>query len=176
MLSHLAARHGLQDCADVRPGQPDLDPGGHAKISTGKSGNKFGIPISRARAVYARAAALPGIAVTGVVMHAGSQITDPALRRCLRTACGLRPDAACRRPSQSSISRSRGGLGIPYHEDNEPPPHPDRYAEIVKRNTRDLDCRLIFEPGRLIVGNAGIPVTQVIYVKRGKISWWSTRR
>ncbi len=124
--------------------------------------------LSRAREVYARAAKLPGIKVTGVDMHIGSQITDldpfdsafMLLADFVRT---LRGDGH----TISHVDLG-GGLGIPYHDDNEPPPHPDDYARLVKRATRGLDCRLIFEPGRLIVGNAGILVTRVLFVKHGE--------
>ena len=147
---------------------PDIDPKTHHKIATGKAENKFGIPISRARAVYAQAAKLPGVKVVGVDMHIGSQITDldpfgdafTLLADFVRT---LRGDGH----SIGHVDLG-GGLGIPYLDDNEPPPHPDAYAKMVKRATRDLDCRLIFEPGRLIVGNAGILVTRVLFVKRGE--------
>src|SRR6202012_1245316 len=140
----------------------------HAKISTGKSENKFGIPISRARDVYARAAKLKGVRVVGVDMHIGSQIIelDPfgeAFALLADFVTALRADGH----SISHIDLG-GGLGIPYREDNEPPPDPDAYAAIVKRATANLNCKLIFEPGRLIVGNAGILVTRVIYVKRGE--------
>jgi diaminopimelate decarboxylase len=167
MLSSIAAGKGRTVNISVRV-NPDVDAKTHRKIATGKAENKFGIPISRARAVYAQAAALPGIKVAGVDMHIGSQITnlDPfdnaftLLAEFVRTLRGdghiiLHVDLG-------------GGLGIPYLDDNEPPPHPDDYAKMVKRATRDLDCRLIFEPGRLIVGNAGILVTRVLFVKRGE--------
>ena len=147
---------------------PDVDAKTHAKIATGRAENKFGIPISRAREIYAHAAKLPGLAATGVDMHIGSQIMELApfddafalLSGFVRT---LRADG-------HAISHLDlgGGLGIPYREDNEPPPHPDAYAAMVKRATRDLGCTLIFEPGRLIVGNAGILVTSVLYLKRGE--------
>ena len=147
---------------------PDIDAKTHHKIATGKAENKFGIPISRAREVYARAAKLPGLKVAGVDMHIGSQITDldpfgnafALLAEFVRT---LRGDGH----TISHVDLG-GGLGIPYRDDNEPPPHPEAYAEVVKRATRDLDCRLIFEPGRLIVGNAGILVTRVLFVKHGE--------
>jgi diaminopimelate decarboxylase len=147
---------------------PDVDARTHEKISTGKSSDKFGIPLGNARAVYARAAKLPGLQVTGVDMHIGSQITDLApfgdafaiLSDFVRT---LRADG-----HHIEHVDLGGGLGIPYRADNAPPPSPDAYAAIVKRATRDLDCTLIFEPGRLLVGNAGILVTRVIYVKRGE--------
>ena len=147
---------------------PDIDPKTHAKIATGKAENKFGIPISRAREVYARAAKLKGVRVTGVDMHIGSQITelDP-----FSDAFALLADFVRELRADGHVIRHvdlGGGLGIPYREDNEPPPDPSAYAAVVKRATRDLHCQLIFEPGRLIVGNAGILVTRVLYVKRGE--------
>src|SRR5439155_17146291 len=118
-------------------------------------------------AVYARASKLPGMAVPGADMHIGSQITELApfgdafalLSDFVRT---LRADG-----HHIEHVDLGGGLGIPYRADNEPPPHPQAYAGIVKRATRDLDCMLIFEPGRVLVGNAGILVTRVLYLKRG---------
>ena len=147
---------------------PDVDPRTHAKIATGKAENKFGIPISRARDVYARAAKLEGVRVIGVDMHIGSQIIelDP-----FGDAFALLADfVGVLRGDGHVISHVDlgGGLGIPYREDNEPPPDPDAYAAVVKRATAALNCKLIFEPGRLIVGNAGILVTRVIYLKRGE--------
>ena len=147
---------------------PDVDAKTHAKIATGKSENKFGIPISRAREVYAQAAKLPGLRVAGVDMHIGSQITELAP---FDDAFALLSDFVRElRADGHTISHVDlgGGLGIPYREDNEPPPDPAAYAEVVKRATRGLDCKLIFEPGRLIVGNAGILVTRVLYLKRGE--------
>jgi diaminopimelate decarboxylase len=167
LLSAIASAKGRAVNISVRV-NPDVDAKTHHKIATGKAENKFGIPISRAREVYARAANLPGIQVTGVDMHIGSQITDldpfdnafTLLAEFVRT---LRGDGH----TISHVDLG-GGLGIPYLDDNEPPPHPDAYAKMVKRATRDLGCRLIFEPGRLIVGNAGILVTRVLFVKRGE--------
>jgi diaminopimelate decarboxylase len=167
LLSAIAAGTGRDVRISVRV-NPDVDAKTHAKIATGKAENKFGIPISRAREVYARAAKLPGLEVTGVDMHIGSQITELApfddafalLSDFVRT---LRADGHTIRHIDLG-----GGLGIPYREDNEPPPHPEAYAAIVKAATRDLGCTLVFEPGRLIVGNAGILVTRVIYLKRGE--------
>jgi diaminopimelate decarboxylase len=167
LLSSIAAGNGRSARISVRV-NPDVDAKTHAKIATGKAENKFGIPISRAREVYARAAKLPGVEVTGVDMHIGSQITELApfddafalLSDFVRT---LRADGHTIRHVDLG-----GGLGIPYREDNEPPPHPEAYAAVVKRATRDLGCKLIFEPGRLIVGNAGILVTRVLYLKRGE--------
>jgi diaminopimelate decarboxylase len=167
LLSAIAASKGRTTCISVRV-NPDVDARTHAKIATGKSENKFGIPISRAREVYARAAKLKGVRVAGVDMHIGSQITDlqpfddafALLAEFVRT---LRADGHIIEHVDLG-----GGLGIPYREDNEPPPDPAAYAAIVKRATRGLDCKLIFEPGRMIVGNAGILVTRVLYVKRGE--------
>jgi diaminopimelate decarboxylase len=167
VLSQVAASRGQRARIAIRV-NPDVDARTHAKISTGKSENKFGIPISRAREVYARARELPGVEVDGVDMHIGSQITDLApfddafslLADFVRT---LRADGHAIHHVDLG-----GGLGIPYRFDNAPPPHPERYAEIVARRTRDLDCEVFLEPGRLIVGNAGVLVSSVLYVKRGE--------
>ena len=166
LLSRVAAEMGWVARISVRV-NPDVDSGSHAKISTGKSENKFGIPLERARAVYARAAKLPGLKVTGVDMHIGSQITDlvpleAAFRLLADFVRTLRADG-------HTISHVDfgGGLGIPYHLDRTVPPEPAAYAAMVKRVTHNLGCTLMFEPGRLIVGNAGILVTRVIYVKHG---------
>jgi len=167
LLSRLAVETGRTARISVRV-NPDVDAGTHAKISTGKSENKFGIPISHARAVYARAAKLPGIVVTGVDMHIGSQITDLSK---LEAAFRILADfVQTLRGDGHAISHIDfgGGLGIPYYMDREAPPAPDAYAAMVKRVTHNLGCTLMFEPGRLIVGNAGILVARVIYVKRGE--------
>ena len=166
LLSQIAAAKGRSAHVSVRV-NPDVDAKTHHKIATGKAENKFGIPISRAREVYAHAAKLPGIDVAGVDMHIGSQITD---LDPFGNAFALLADFVRElRADGHSISHVDlgGGLGIPYRDDNEPPPRPEQYAEVVKKATRDLGCRLIFEPGRLIVGNAGILVTTVEYVKEG---------
>ncbi len=167
LLSSIAAAKNRVAAISIRV-NPDIDPKTHAKIATGKAENKFGIPISRAREVYARAAKLKGVRVVGVDMHIGSQIIalDPfgdAFALLAEFVSVLRADGH----AIAHVDLG-GGLGIPYREDNEPPPDPDAYAAIVKRATKDLGCKLIFEPGRLIVGNAGILVTRVIYLKRGE--------
>ena len=167
LLSTIAVSKGKAAHVSVRV-NPDVDPRTHAKIATGKAENKFGIPISRARDVYAQAAKLPGLRVAGVDMHIGSQIVelDP-----FDDAFALLSDfVRMLRGDGHAISHVDlgGGLGIPYREDNDPPPDPLAYAQVVKRATRGLDCRLIFEPGRMIVGNAGILVSRVIYPKRGE--------
>ena len=166
LLSRLASEQGSVAPISVRV-NPDVDSGSHAKISTGKSENKFGVPLDRARAVYARAAKLPAVRATGIDMHIGSQITDlvpleAAFRLLVDSVKTLRADG-------HAISHVDfgGGLGIPYHADREAPPLPSAYAEMVKRVTKNLGCTLVFEPGRMIVGNAGILVTRVIYVKHG---------
>jgi diaminopimelate decarboxylase len=167
LLSSIAVGKARTARVSVRV-NPDIDAKTHIKIATGKAENKFGIPISRAREVYALAAKLPGLEVTGVDMHIGSQITELApfddafalLADFVRT---LRADGHI----ISHIDLG-GGLGISYCDDREPPPDPLAYAGMVKRATRDLECTLVFEPGRLIVGNAGILVTQVLYLKRGE--------
>jgi diaminopimelate decarboxylase len=166
LLSRIAAETGRTARISVRV-NPDVDAGTHAKISTGKSGNKFGIPLARAREVYARAAKLPGIEVTGTDVHIGSQITDlsrmeTAFRILSEFVHTLRADG-------HTISHVDfgGGLGIPYYMDRAAPPAPDAYAAMVKRVAHNLGCTLMFEPGRMVVGNAGILVTRVIYVKHG---------
>ena len=166
-LSEVAASRGGVARIAIRV-NPDVDARTHAKIATGKSENKFGVPISRARAVYARARELPGLEVSGVDMHIGSQITD---MQPFDDAFALLADfVRALRADGHSIEHLDlgGGLGIPYRFDNDPPPNPERYAEIVAHRTRDLGCTLYFEPGRLIVGNAGVLVTTVLYVKRGE--------
>jgi diaminopimelate decarboxylase len=166
LLSSIATAAGRRADISIRV-NPDIDAKTHAKIATGKGENKFGIPISRAREVYARAAKLKGVRAIGVDMHIGSQIID---LQPFRDAFSLLAEfVGVLRADGHTISHVDvgGGLGVPYREDNEPPPDPNAYAAIVKGATKDLGCRLIFEPGRLIVGNAGILVTRVLYVKHG---------
>ncbi|MBZ9755898.1 diaminopimelate decarboxylase [Mesorhizobium sp. ESP6-5] len=146
---------------------PDVDAKTHKKISTGKAENKFGIPWQRARQVYARAATLPGIKVTGIDTHIGSQITelqpfDDAFALLVDLVGALRGDGHAIEHVDLG-----GGLGIPYRVDNNPPPLPDAYAQIVRKHVTKLGLKVMFEPGRLIVGNAGILVSEVIFVKEG---------
>jgi diaminopimelate decarboxylase len=146
---------------------PDVDARTHSKISTGKAENKFGIPWQRARAVYARAGELPGLTVTGIDTHIGSQITelqpfDDAFALLGELVGMLRADGH----TIEHVDLG-GGLGIPYRTDNAPPPLPDAYAAIARKHVEALGVKVIFEPGRLIVGNAGILVAQVIYLKEG---------
>ncbi|MFC7054057.1 diaminopimelate decarboxylase [Hansschlegelia quercus] len=165
-ISQIASEKQVEAHVALRV-NPDVDAKSHAKISTGSSETKFGVPIGRARAVYAEAAKMPGIKVAGVDMHIGSQITElapfeSAITRLLPFVAELRADGH----AIDHVDLG-GGLGIPYRLSNEPPPLPAAYAEMVKRLTRGIDAKLIFEPGRLIVGNAGILLTRVIYVKQG---------
>jgi len=146
---------------------PDVDARTHAKISTGKKEDKFGISWQRAPSVYRHAAALKGVRVTGIDMHIGSQIIDlqpfdDALRLMVDLVGTLRAEG-------HSIDHFDigGGLGVPYRDDNAPPPDPDAYSRLVKSHLRDLGCKVILEPGRLIVANAGVLVSEVIYVKDG---------
>jgi diaminopimelate decarboxylase len=146
---------------------PDVDAKTHKKISTGKSENKFGIPLAKASTVYAHAARLPGLKIIGVDMHIGSQITDlepfdNAFRLLAEFVAQLKADG-----HDIKHVDLGGGLGIPYHFDNNPPPLPDAYAQIVARHIKPLGLKTIFEPGRLIVGNAGILVSEVIFLKEG---------
>jgi diaminopimelate decarboxylase len=167
-ISEIAHSRGATARIAIRI-NPDVDALTHAKIATGKSENKFGIPLARAREVYAQAARFPGIRVTGVDIHIGSQITD--LEPFDRAFAKLADFVQVLRADGHAIDHVDlgGGLGIPYRPGENPQTYnPDRYAGIVRRRTKALGCKLVFEPGRLIVGNAGILVTQVIYVKRGK--------
>jgi diaminopimelate decarboxylase len=147
---------------------PDVDAKTHEKIATGKSENKFGIPIAKARAVYALAATLPGIKVVGVDVHIGSQLTDlapfeAAFQKVAELTLQLRADG-------HDITRLDlgGGLGIPYTRSNEAPPLPTDYGAMVKRTLGHLNCEIEIEPGRLISGNSGLLVSEVIYVKEGE--------
>ena len=167
LLSQIASSKDFTIDISIRV-NPDIDAKTHAKIATGKSENKFGIPISRARDVYRHAAQLKGIRVSGVDMHIGSQITELSP---FADAFALLSDFVRElRSDGHTISHVDlgGGLGIPYREGNETPPDPAAYAKVVKEATRNLGCKLIFEPGRLIVGNAGILLTRVVYIKRGE--------
>ena len=167
-ISAIAAARGATARIALRV-NPDVDAKTHAKIATGKAENKFGIPIGQARDIYARAAKLPGIAVSGVDVHIGSQITDlapfdAAFARAADLVRALRADGH----AIDHIDLG-GGLGIPYRPGDDPDSyHPDRYAGVVERHVRALGVTVVLEPGRLIVGNAGVLVTRVLYVKRGE--------
>ncbi|MSO92422.1 MAG: diaminopimelate decarboxylase [Rhodospirillales bacterium] len=149
---------------------PNVDAKTHAKITTGKGENKFGIDWRRAREVYRRAAGLPGIEIVGIAVHIGSQLTElepykEAYGRMRELVLALKADG-------HAIQRLDlgGGLGVPYASENDerPIPPPAKYGALVKESLGDLECRFILEPGRLIVGNAGVLVTRVLYVKEGE--------
>ncbi len=166
-LSEVASSLGIEAPITVRV-NPDVDAKTHAKIATGKSENKFGIPIARAREVYAEAARLPGLKVIGIDVHIGSQLTELepfrlAYQKVAELTEVLRADG-------HEITRLDlgGGLGIPYTRSNEAPPLPVEYGELIKETVGHLDCEIEIEPGRLVAGNAGILVTKVIYVKSGE--------
>nr|WP_246591621.1 diaminopimelate decarboxylase [Aminobacter anthyllidis] len=166
LLSARAVANGKTAPVSLRI-NPDVDAKTHKKISTGLAENKFGIPRQRAREVYARAAALPGLKVTGIDMHIGSQITelqpfDDAFALLVELVAMLKADGH----AIDHVDLG-GGLGIPYKTDNSPPPLPDAYARIVHKHVGKLGLKVMFEPGRLIVGNAGILVSEVIFVKEG---------
>ncbi|HAW45711.1 MAG TPA: diaminopimelate decarboxylase [Roseovarius sp.] len=166
-LSEVATGLGLSVPIAVRV-NPDVDAKTHAKIATGKSENKFGIPIARAREVYAEAAALPGIEVVGIDVHIGSQLTDLepfrlAYRKVAELTDVLRADGHDIRRLDLG-----GGLGIPYTRSNEAPPLPVEYGAMIREELGHLGCEIEIEPGRLIVGNAGILVSRVIYLKSGE--------
>ena len=142
---------------------PDVDPKTHAYISTGLAKNKFGIAIDQALAVYQRASKMENIAIKGVSCHIGSQLTEvgpfvESLRKVKRFIARLADNNI-----QISHLDLGGGLGITY--DQEEPPHPDAYAKAIKEELGDLNCTLILEPGRVIVGNAGILVSRILYTK-----------
>ena len=166
-ISAIAASMGRIAPITIRV-NPDVDAKTHAKIATGKSENKFGIPIARAREVYAHAARLPGLQVIGIDVHIGSQLTDLAP---FETAYAKVADLTqTLRADGHDIRRLDlgGGLGIPYTRGNEPPPLPSDYGDLVRRTVGHLGCEIEIEPGRLIVGNAGLLVSRVIYVKSGE--------
>ena len=147
---------------------PDVDAKTHAKITTGTSETKFGIPFAHAREAYAQAARLKGIEIVGIDVHIGSQITDlepfeAAFRRVARA--GRATCAPMATPSRAWIWAA--GWACPISRTTQPPPDPAAYGAMVTQVTEGLDCRLIFEPGRLIAANAGVLVTRVIYVKQG---------
>ncbi|WP_374292866.1 diaminopimelate decarboxylase [Paenirhodobacter enshiensis] len=166
-ISEIATALGVTAPVALRV-NPDVDAHTHEKIATGKSENKFGIPIAKARKVYALAASLPGLRVTGVDVHIGSQLTElapfeAAFRKIRELTTELRADGHDIRRLDLG-----GGLGIPYTRSNEAPPLPVEYVGVIKDVLGDLGCEIEIEPGRLISGNAGLLVSSVIYVKEGE--------
>ncbi|WP_442773098.1 diaminopimelate decarboxylase [Paenirhodobacter enshiensis] len=166
-ISEIATALGVTAPVALRV-NPDVDAHTHEKIATGKSENKFGIPIAKARKVYALAASLPGLRVTGIDVHIGSQLTElapfeAAFRKIRELTTELRADGHDIRRLDLG-----GGLGIPYTRSNEAPPLPVEYVGVIKDVLGDLGCEIEIEPGRLISGNAGLLVSSVIYVKEGE--------
>jgi diaminopimelate decarboxylase len=164
LLSAVASRVGQRATVSIRV-NPDVDAKTHAKITTGKADNKFGISWVKAREVYANAAKLPGIDVAGIDMHIGSQITELAPFEKAYTLMGELTKSLLNDGHNIRHLDLGGGLGIPYRGDNDVPPHPDEYGAMVKRVLGPLGLKFVLEPGRMFVGNAGILVTRVIYVK-----------
>lgn len=166
LLNSIALRLGARARVSIRI-NPDVDAETHEKITTGKAANKFGVPHRFARAVYARAAQLPGIEIQGVDVHIGSQITrlEPfamAYKLMADLVVALRSDGH----TIAHVDLG-GGLGIPYRGVNDIPPHPQEYADLIRRIFGPLSVKVMLEPGRMITGNAGILLTRVIYIKPG---------
>lgn len=167
VLNRVAGEMGVIAPITVRV-NPDVDAKTHAKIATGMSGNKFGIPISRARKVYETAGAMPHLDVIGIDVHIGSQLTDLApfelaYQKVAELTEQLRFDGHDIRRLDLG-----GGLGIPYVQSNEAPPLPADYGKLIERTVGHLGCEIEIEPGRLIAGNAGLMVSEIIYVKSGE--------
>lgn len=166
MLSEVASAMGRTAAVAFRI-NPDVDAGTHAKISTGRSDNKFGIPYGGAVWAYAQAARLPGLSIRGVAVHIGSQLTDLAPLEAAFGRVGSLIEALRREGHQISVADLGGGLGVPYDRSVPVPPSPAEYGAMVRRIVKDWNVRLIFEPGRVIVGNAGALLASVIRVKPG---------
>jgi diaminopimelate decarboxylase len=166
MLSDVALSMGKKAPVAYRI-NPDVDAGTHAKISTGKSENKFGIPYDRALQSYAAARALPGLDVQGVAVHIGSQLTDLAPLEAAFVKVGALVEALRADGHAIRTADLGGGLGVPYDPSQPAPPSPADYGAMVTRVTKDWNVRLLFEPGRVIVGNAGALLSRVVRVKQG---------
>ncbi len=167
VLDAIATGMGVRAPITIRV-NPDVDAKTHAKISTGMSENKFGIPIATAREVYARAAKMAGIEIKGIDVHIGSQLTDlTPYQRAFEAVADLTKEL---RSDGHTITRLDlgGGLGIPYQQSNQAPPLPFDYGALIKRTVGDLGCEIQIEPGRLIAGNAGLLIASVIYRKAGE--------
>lgn len=164
-LNALALARGVRAPIGLRV-NPDVDAHTHEKITTGRKEDKFGIEWTRAPQILRRAAAMPGLELASIAVHIGSQLTElapfaDAFRRLRDLVLSLRSEGISVRRLDLG-----GGLGIPY--DDQPPPTPADYAGVIRETLGDLGCRLVLEPGRMLVGNAGILVSRVIYVKEGE--------
>ena len=167
VLNAIALELGVVAPITIRV-NPDVDAKTHAKIATGKSENKFGIPISRAHQVYAMAATLKGLEIIGIDVHIGSQLTDlTPFELAYEKVAELTEELRAQGHNIKRLDLG-GGLGIPYERSNVAPPLPSDYGALVKRTLGHLGCEIEIEPGRLIAGNAGLMVSEVIYVKEGE--------
>ncbi|MFL6730046.1 MAG: diaminopimelate decarboxylase [Sphingomicrobium sp.] len=166
MLSGVARRLGIAAPVGFRV-NPDVAGGGHAKITTGTAASKFGIAIGEAVEAFARARALPGLEVQGVAVHIGSQLTSLEPLERAFTAVGVLIAELRAAGHDIRVADLGGGLGVPYDPSHPPPPSPADYGAMVRRVTADWNVRLVLEPGRLIVGNAGVLLSRVIRVKPG---------
>jgi diaminopimelate decarboxylase len=166
-LSEVAAALGASARIALRV-NPDVDAKTHAKIATGKAENKFGVPYDDVPRLYDKAARLPGLAVAGIHMHIGSQITD--LKPFRNAFTLMRELVGALRAGGHRIEHldMGGGLGVPYRSGNDIPPSPHAYAGVVRETVGDLGLKIVLEPGRMIVANAGVLVARVIYAKRGR--------
>ena len=165
-LNEVAGELGRKAPIAIRV-NPDVDAKTHAKISTGKSENKFGVPFAEARALYDLAAELPALDIVGIHMHIGSQITDLAPMRAAFTLMRQLAKELLAAGYQLRHLDLGGGLGIPYDANDPPPPHPRDYAAIIVECLGDLGLQLVLEPGRMIAANSGVLLTRVIHVKEG---------
>jgi diaminopimelate decarboxylase len=166
-LNRVALSMGVVAPVTVRV-NPDVDAKTHAKIATGKSENKFGIPISRAKEVYAQIAGMAGLKAVGIDVHIGSQLTDLEPYRQAFRKVGELTDALRAEGHEIQRLDLGGGLGIPYTRGNEAPPLPMDYGRLIQEELGDKGCEIEIEPGRLVAGNAGIMVSKVVYVKSGE--------
>ena len=166
MLSEVAVAAGRDAPVAFRV-NPDVEPGTHAKISTGSAQSKFGVPIGDALAEYKRAASLPGLKLQGVAVHIGSQLTSLAPFEQAFGAIGKLIGELRAAGHEISVADLGGGLGVPYDPSAAVPPSPADYAAMVRRVTEGWGVRLVFEPGRFLVANAGVLLTEVIRVKPG---------
>jgi diaminopimelate decarboxylase len=170
VLSKIAAARGLRAPATIRV-NPDVDAGTHEKISTGRAENKFGLPIDEAPAIFDRLAPLPGLNLRGVAVHIGSQLQSLApLERAFQRVGKLVADLRAAGHSISHVDLG-GGLGVRYRQGDNPP-SPAEFGEMVARVTRGWDVELMFEPGRVIAANAGVLLTEVLWVKPGPVHPW----
>ena len=168
MLSAVAASEGLEAPVAFRV-NPDVVAGTHAKITTGSARNKFGVPIGQAMEAYARARSLPNLRIRGVAVHIGSQLTDLTPLAAAFEKVGALIGALRSAGLAIELADLGGGLGVPYDPAQPLPPSPELYGEMARRVTRGWDVRLIFEPGRLIVANAGVLLSRVVRVKPGVV-------